>query len=66
MGWSVAETYAGSSIAPCGDVTRTTSPVATPSAAAAAAGTSTHASHTAWVIVSGASWSHARLAPRPS
>src|SRR5439155_23290446 len=64
-GWSVGETYAGSSIAPWGDVTLTTSPRAMPSFAAVSAAISTHGSHTAWVIVSGASWNHARPAPRP-
>src|SRR6266571_5713687 len=65
-GCSEADTYAGASIAPYGDVSLTTSPPAMPNFAAVSVEISTQASHTACVIVSGASWSHERLAPRPS
>ena len=66
FGCSVGVGYAGSSIAPCGDVTRTTSPRVMPSAFAVSAAISTQASHATDVIGSGASWSQAREAPRPS
>src|SRR5688572_17448882 len=65
-GWSEADTYAGSSSAPCGDVTRRTSPFTIPCFFATSAGTSTQASHAACVIVSGTSCSHALPALRPS
>ncbi len=51
---------------PWGDETFTTSPWAMPSFAAASAGTSTQASHTDWVIVSGVSCSQELTALRPS
>src|SRR6266849_415487 len=65
-GCSEADTYAGTSIDPWGDVSLTTSPGAIPNFTAVSVEISTHAAHTACVIVSGASWSHERLAPRPS
>src|SRR5262249_56908189 len=66
LGCSVVVGYAGSSIAPCGDVTRTTSPTAMPSVFAVSVAISTQASHATDVIGSGASCSHAREPPRPS
>ena len=54
-GCNEADTYAGNSIDPWGDDTFTTSPRLMPSFAAASAGTSTQASHTDWVMVSGVS-----------
>ncbi len=53
-------------MAPWGEVTRRTSPVETPSRSATADGTSTQASHTACVIVSGTSCSQEEPAARPS
>src|SRR2546425_205107 len=67
-GCSEADTYAGASIAPYGDVSLTTSPPAMPNFAAVSVEISTQASHTDCVIVSGASWSHERqehVADRP-
>src|SRR5215510_11707690 len=66
LGCSVGVGYAASSIAPYGDVTRTTSPAAMPSAFAVSVAISTHASQATEVTGSGASCSHAREAPRPS
>ena len=65
-GWSVGEMYAGSSSVPWDDFTATMSPRVTPSLAAVSVEISTHPSHTAWVIVSGASCSHELIALRPS
>src|SRR2546428_4171719 len=56
---------AGSSTVPCGDDTRSTSPLATPSFVAVSLGTSTHTSHVAWVIMSGVSLSHDEPTVRP-
>ena len=58
--------YAGSSSVPCVDFTATMSPWTTPSLRAVSVEISTHASHTACVIVSGASWSQELTALRPS
>ncbi len=58
--------YAGSSSVPCGDFTATMSPCATPSFFAVSVEISTHASQTACVMLSGASWSQELPALRPS
>src|SRR5262249_25712006 len=63
LGCSVVVGYAGSSIAPCGDVTRTTSPTAMPSVFAVSVAISTQPSNATDPIGCGAP---CRPGPRPA